>query len=315
MNGTGLALQSWAGRKWSVLVDESGRCAVSIRVGAHPGPTRHPWRRSVQQSSASPILADTAPDSRADIANPTQFRPANRRVSAEVLKARIRRYNSDLDPASPAFGAALVLIAGAEYGHNVDVLAKRTGLSRSFVARCARRLIDNGVWEAGRTVAEWEPGDPASGTFWNDVAVAEGKMCRREAPDGALEWAPAGFWNKNFHFLDPDADNRLGNHYMDSMPEPESEAEESVEDEGSDADMRVEAEVGTVEVEPLDDGLVTPIETLLSETPDSELSSRETTADSEPPPVSEPADDEADVLPQDSVPSLRHVFRDAVWLG
>lgn len=262
----------------------------------------------MQQSSSSPIFPAPAPDTRADNANPTPPRPENRPVSVEVLKARIRRYNGDLDPSSPAFGAALVLIASAEYGQNVDMLARRTGLGRSFVARCARRLIDNGVWEGGRMIAEWEPRNPATGTFWNDVAVAEGKMCRRTGPDGSLEWAPAGFWNKNFHFFDAEADNRLGNHYMDSAQEPDPAARRAGPDEA-----RNEEALQQSGVEPLDDAQVTPIETFLEGTPDAEPDpERSRTSVPEAAPA---AKTEVPETAADPAPSLRHVFRDAVWIG
>lgn len=155
--------------------------------------------------------------------NPEGPAPRRRPTVAE-LEARIRHYNSDLDPADPRFRAAVILLAGIEYGHNIDQLARKTGYDRAFVARVARRLIDNGVWKAGVTVVDWSAADEASGTFWNDVAVAEGKMCRRIGPDGRIEWAPAGFWNKNFQFVDPGAEKRLATLYLDPTAPAEEEA-------------------------------------------------------------------------------------------
>jgi len=140
------------------------------------------------------------------------------RPTIRDFETRIHRYNSDLERDSLTFKAALILMASTEFGHNVDVLARRTGLDRSLVARVARRLIDNGVWNAGVTVADWRCTDEASGTFWNDVAVAEGKMCRRIGPSGSIEWAPAGFWNKNFQFIEPDEEKSLAARYLDATP-------------------------------------------------------------------------------------------------
>jgi hypothetical protein len=58
------------------------------------------------------------------------------------------------------------------------------------------------------TVAEWTAGDEGCGSFWNDVAVAMGKLCRRIGADGLAEWAPAGFWNKSYGFVEADDDEQ-----------------------------------------------------------------------------------------------------------
>ena len=138
------------------------------------------------------------------------------KASIDQIRARIRRYNADVDPSGSTFKAGVLLLAGLEYGHNIDMLANRTGYDRCFVARCARRLIDNGVWKQGRTIADWSQADEASGTFWNDVAVAEGRMCRRLDEGGRFEWAPAGYWNKSFLFVDPAAKDRVAATYLDA---------------------------------------------------------------------------------------------------
>ena len=243
--------------------------------------------------STSPFFG---PDSNGAVvtttAQPTSF-AVRRSASVEELRARIRRYNEGLDPQGETFGAALILLAACEYGQNVELLARRTGLQRPFVARCARRLIDNGVWVGGKTVAEWAPEDAASGNFWNDAAVAEGKMCRRTRPDGSLEWAPAGYWNKNFHFLDPDAETRHGNLYFDSAPtvtttpEATEDADETADDAMTPAVQPVDNDAFDLILEPahaLPDGAAEPEHEPATETPD-------------------------------NVPPLHHVFRDAVWIG
>lgn len=137
-----------------------------------------------------------------------------------AIHARIRRYNSDIDPKSDTYRAAVLLLAALEWGQNIDVLARRTGIDRSFVARVARRLIDNGVWSGGRTVAEWTALDEASGPFWSDVAVAEGKLCRRTLEDGTIEWAPPGYWHKGYHFVDPEVEQSITATYFDPGERP-----------------------------------------------------------------------------------------------
>jgi hypothetical protein len=124
-----------------------------------------------------------------------------RTATLESWQARVRRYNSDIDPTSDRFRTAVLLLAALDVGQNIDVLARKTSYSRAFVAKVARRLIDNGVWSGGKTISEWAPADEASGVaFWNDVAVAEGRLCRRTVENGAIEWAPPGYWNKSYDY-------------------------------------------------------------------------------------------------------------------
>jgi hypothetical protein len=122
-------------------------------------------------------------------------------VQARALAERVRRLNPDLDPRAGTARAALLLLAGLYHEHNVVKLARFTGLEVDFVARCARRLVDNGVWRGGETICAWNEipvGEPA---FWADVAVAEGKLCRRMDDEGRAQWAPGGHWWKSFDLV------------------------------------------------------------------------------------------------------------------
>jgi hypothetical protein len=212
------------------------------------------------------------------------------RPGIREFEARIRHYNSDLQPADPAFRAAVILLAGLEYGHNIDQLARRTGYDRALVARIARRLIDNGVWKSGVTVADWSSSDEASGTFWNDVAVAEGKMCRRIGGDGRIEWAPAGFWNKNFQFVDPGADKRLDTLYLDALPEGQQQTTDAA---------------ATAEPTP-------PGHTATAETAD-DLTPATTVIGPAGPESAKPGKPDTPGSPR--VPRLDEVFRDVIWIG
>ncbi len=118
----------------------------------------------------------------------------------------------DRSPMALTFRASLLLLAAREIGQNVERLAARTGTSRSFVARCARRLLDHGVWVNGETVCEWGDEGPAHPSFWNDVAVAEGKMARRIDESGAFEWIPVGDWIKFYEYRD--RSEPVGVHYV-----------------------------------------------------------------------------------------------------
>lgn len=100
------------------------------------------------------------------------------------------------------YDAALVLLASVETPHNVDRISRLLGLSREFVARCGRRLCDNGVWAAGRVICSWTDPAPGERAFWADVAVAEGRLCRRIEESGSLQWAAPGVWHKNYSLVD-----------------------------------------------------------------------------------------------------------------
>lgn len=206
------------------------------------------------------------------------FRPQNGAgpITLEALRERVRRYNSDIDPDSPRFRAAVLLLAGSVWGHNVDRLARRTGYDRAFVARCARRLIDNGVWQNGRTIGDWSLSDEASGSFWNDVGVAEGVLCRRVGADGLIEWAPPGYWNKHYEFVDS-GEQGLSVHYRDALPTPSQEA----------------AARPAAEVEPVPPASQEPEPIVASDDAAASESGREETS---------------------SPPTLEEVFTGAVWL-
>ncbi|HET6229400.1 MAG TPA: hypothetical protein VFE05_04920 [Longimicrobiaceae bacterium] len=114
-----------------------------------------------------------------------------------ALMERISSHSRGLDPAAAAFRAAVVLLAGAETGFNVERLARRTGYPAHQVAAFVRRLVDHGVHEpCGRA---WT--SPADERFWNDAGVAEGRLCRRLRPDGSPEWAPAGTWQRAYEYV------------------------------------------------------------------------------------------------------------------
>jgi hypothetical protein len=132
----------------------------------------------------------------------TARRPAApARVSLDSIHAQLRMHAPDLDRASPTFRAAVLLLAAARAGQNIDRLARLTGLPRGFVAQCARRLVDNGVWRNDQTICQWDGEGAAHPAFWSDVAVAEGRVCRRINARGEMEWAAAGVWTKSYEYV------------------------------------------------------------------------------------------------------------------
>lgn len=130
---------------------------------------------------------------------------------------RVRNARPDLSTDAPAFRAAVVLLAGPELRFNIDRIATRCALPRPWVAACVRRLVDNGVWVVGRAEYPWRgPDDPR---FWNDAAVAEGRLLRRARDGGGVEWAPPGAWEKAYDFVGPQSDPGGALLYFDATPE------------------------------------------------------------------------------------------------
>jgi hypothetical protein len=124
-------------------------------------------------------------------------------TTIDMVRTRIAMLDSTLQQGSPDHDAALILVAAALTGQNIDRLARFTGLRREQVARCARRLVDNGVWREGNTVCRWIDTPEDTESFRADVAVAEGRLCRRMGTDGELEWAPQGYWRKHYEYVGP----------------------------------------------------------------------------------------------------------------
>lgn len=145
-------------------------------------------------------------------------------LALESLHRRACGLKPGLPESSAEFDGAIVLLAGLELGQNTHRLALFTRLDARFVARCARHLIDNGVWQQGGTLCGWSDVKDGVDAFWADVQVALGHACRRLDDVGALCWAPAGQWWKPFEDREVGLD---GSHVDYRIPEltPLEEAE------------------------------------------------------------------------------------------
>lgn len=143
-------------------------------------------------------------------------------VSPADVRGCIRAARPDLAADTPAFRAAVVLLAGPRHGFNIDRIARRYGLARPWVAACVRRLVDNGVWAGGTAACPWHHADDPR--FWNDAAVAEGRMLRRSVGE-CVEWAPPGRWEKAYDFVGPQSEPGGPVLYLDPVLPPAAEAE------------------------------------------------------------------------------------------
>jgi hypothetical protein len=112
----------------------------------------------------------------------------------------ILRNRTELAPEVPESQGALLLIHAREVGPNVDRLTARTGLSRDFVARALRRLVDNSCWADGKLVENWSAEPLECPAFWRDVDVALGRKLRRLTPEMEPEWAEVREWVKDFNY-------------------------------------------------------------------------------------------------------------------
>jgi hypothetical protein len=245
-------------------------------------------------------------------------RSADRSMSVRDLEEMLRGYEASGDPRSERYQSALILLASTMYGQNVDLLARRTGIPRPLVSRVARRLIDNGVWQSGSTAVSWAVGEEPGEAFWNDVGVAEGRMCRRNGTDGETEWAPAGFWNKSFQFVDPEADGRLSSTYHNAgAPEPVIPAKEPAAGVVPEPEPAVPARTGPTSAVPRNE----PRSPWLDDLQDVEVIG--VSASTDPGTVVAgplPTDAPPEELPASrrlltTVPSLDELFGNVTWIG
>lgn len=138
---------------------------------------------------------------------------------SDRFRDRIARLTANLDASSSTYQTAVLLLTALEVGQGVHKLALVTGFGREFVARCARRLVDNGVWHEGETVSPWTSSEAEDAAFWADVGVAEGKLYRRRSAEGGYEWARPGQWWKEFHYVtSPAAYSAPTRYYAASEP-------------------------------------------------------------------------------------------------
>lgn len=132
---------------------------------------------------------------------PRSFAPGEGGVSLRAIRERVLSSRPELESNGATLAAAVVLLAAKETGFNIDRLARVTRVPRGRVARMIRRLFDNGVLQGGEMVCCWGDAPELDSTFWSDVAVMEGQACRRVNEAGEVEWAPPGFWRKEYGFV------------------------------------------------------------------------------------------------------------------
>ncbi|MBW3629452.1 MAG: hypothetical protein KY464_09160 [Gemmatimonadetes bacterium] len=131
----------------------------------------------------------------------TNQQPA-RRFTSDVasVHAEVQRARPNLRSEDPEYRAAVLLLLIHDTGFNVDRLTVRTRFPREFVARCLRRLSDNGWWVDGADTCDWGEERASHEHFWWDVDVALGRRLRRVTGDGERHWAGLDGWVKEFEY-------------------------------------------------------------------------------------------------------------------
>lgn len=127
---------------------------------------------------------------------------------------RIQELDPSLSPDTPRYMAGVLLLALQNMPPRVDLLAMRLRLPREFVAKCMRRLIDNGVVQNGSLVGGWSGDLWNEDAFWADANVALGRWWRRQDGSGRLEWIEAGGWHKPYEYVHNGADAAVGTGYL-----------------------------------------------------------------------------------------------------
>lgn len=135
----------------------SGLCDVHYVEGATALPQRQREQRQVAVLDEEPLAHYEVFDRHARAPQPKPKRvnvrhKAMRRISEEL--AALRLVGSAGERANVV---AMVIFMAIQYGHqDPDYLAAITGFDREFVGTVVKRLIDNGCWEDGKFVFEYD---------------------------------------------------------------------------------------------------------------------------------------------------------------
>jgi hypothetical protein len=154
-----------------------------------------------------------------------------------------------LETHSATYQAAVLLLVGGSVHFNVDRFARVAGFDRTFVAKAIRRLYDNGVLLGGELKRDWDETE-LTGSFWRDVAVAEGLLYRRESDGGEMEWGFPGSWWKAFDFGDTSQGSGSAVRYSYAVEEEEREATRPLDAVEAEAEEPEPLPVGLWESEP-----------------------------------------------------------------
>jgi hypothetical protein len=152
-------------------------------------------------------------------------------ATLDQVRARAFALDPSLQGSEPdRLQAALLLLSADVVGQNVARLSRFTRLDATFVAKTARRLVDNGIWAGGRTLCAWHHPHEGAAAFRADVEVALGLALRRLDGEETMCWARPGAWRKPFEHVAVEVDGCAITYLV---PEPPVETSTNAQPEGT----------------------------------------------------------------------------------
>jgi hypothetical protein len=116
--------------------------------------------------------------------------PKRNRATSEFLlehvKLGIQELRPELDPESPMFRTAVILMSAAYcVGPHVDLIVQFTGYSIAFVGDISDRMRAYRLWSEEKVCTDyWFNGDTISAVFWVDCLLAAGLAYVERTADG-----------------------------------------------------------------------------------------------------------------------------------
>jgi hypothetical protein len=101
---------------------------------------------------------------------------AEKQMTAKEIYDLVYKMDPKCEEASAE--TAAMLLASALVGPHAGRIGKLLGIPEDKIAKRARRLRRNGVWNKDRVEADWTDAKSGAVAFWLDVCVADGLVRR-----------------------------------------------------------------------------------------------------------------------------------------
>lgn len=99
-------------------------------------------------------------------------------LTLKQIKRGIHKMDKALREDDDSFKVATILLAGLQVSPKDKEVSEFTGLPLNFVRAVGKRLRANGVWNGGKTYADWFDDKNGGIAFWMDVCVGQGLIER-----------------------------------------------------------------------------------------------------------------------------------------
>ena len=101
-------------------------------------------------------------------------------MTLDELRAEVKRLDPKLAEDKPAFETAIMLLASAQLGPDVNAIADFMGIEAASLEERAGQLRKAGIWTDDALNVEWWDEEAGTVAFWLDVCVAEGYVARKQ---------------------------------------------------------------------------------------------------------------------------------------